>query len=214
MRRIAGRIDFDAVTIHHAIAVFAHAIFTNQSLGAFVIARTAVIDIVARIYGAPRTIGCTDTGYACVVLANQAIGTFIVTATATVDCTHNHFLTIAVGVAVAYLALSIVANQAVITAVAAAAAVVKLIQRVMQITATDCTSKTTAARTSLAAGTFDSMRTAIERIVWLAPVSAFVVLGEVVVAFAGAGDACAIFASAVIPPFVRGTINRFLATGF
>ena len=92
-----------------AVARLACSLATNQSIAAFIVATTAVIDIVERIDGISRAVGRASTRDTGVVLANQAVRTCIRAAAATVDGAHGDFYTIAIGCAIAEFALPFVA---------------------------------------------------------------------------------------------------------
>ena len=211
MLRISGRIDFYAIAIHEAIAGCALAFFTNQLFGTPMIAGTAVIDIGARIFDAIRTVGHAGSGQTFVVLTDQAVGASVVAAAAMIYSSRDDFLPIAIGVAIAYFAFSIVADQAVLTAVVAFSAVIQIVKQVMCYAVTQRISQTTAID-ALAACTFDAGTTAVLRIVWHAPVLAEFILGQVIFAFACAGNAGAVRTSSAIPPFVCVTVCSIIAT--
>ena len=67
---ILGRIDFYTIAIHDAVACLASPLAANLSVGAFVIAAAAVIDIIERIYRITETVGHTCSGHTGVVFAD------------------------------------------------------------------------------------------------------------------------------------------------
>ena len=213
IRRIAGRIDFYAAAIHHAIACFASPLATNQSIAAFVVAAAAMVDMGARIDGRARAIGNTSPSHTGVILAYLAIGAFIRAVTASVDGAHRDFTTAAICRAIAFFALALVTDQAVITAVVAVAAVIQIRKRVAQHIVTYCIAQTATAGALLAAGAGMAVFTTVLGVVGFAKVLARAILRQVIVTFARAGHTLSGFASAVFPPDIFSTICGVCAAG-
>jgi hypothetical protein len=201
------------MAIHQPIASLACSLTADQTLAAFVVAITAMVDIDARIDGRARAIGHTCTCHTGVILANLAIGTFIRAATASVDGAHGHFGTTAICRAISELALSLVTNQAVIAAVAAISAMIQLDQSIAQNTITYRIAKTTPTDALLTAGTFKAVFTAVQVVIGFTPVFAQFILCQMVVALARIGNAFAIDAVAAIPPCIRSAVFGFDTTG-
>lgn len=112
----------------------------------------------------------TGTGHTRIVFADQAVGTSVLTATAAINRSHRDFLATAIGLASSKLACASVADQAVVTAMVARAAVFQIGERVAKHIIANRITKTTTAGALLASGAGVTVFTAVLSAIRLAPI--------------------------------------------
>ena len=67
---ILGRIDLYTIAIHDAVACLANPLAADLTVGAFMIAAAAVIDIIERINRITGTVGHACSGHTGVIFAD------------------------------------------------------------------------------------------------------------------------------------------------
>ena len=143
---------------------------TDQTIAAFVVTAAAVIDIAKRIGCDIRTMRLSGTGHTRIVFADQIVGTSVLTATAAINRSHRDFASTAIGLAISEFTCASVADQAVITAMIASAAVFQIGERVAKHTIANRIAKTTTAGALLASGAGAGVFTAVLSAIRLAPI--------------------------------------------